>query len=65
MALARWSLFGSGDQLEFWEIITRFAQPASIASVYDMEEIQSDMGRVSNMTAVGSAQSHKLKTGEN
>lgn len=45
--LARWSLFGSGDQMEFWEIIIRFANPASITSVLDMEEIQSDLGRVS------------------
>ncbi len=46
-SLARWSLFGSGDQMDFWEVITRFAHPASIASVHDMEEIQSDLGRVS------------------
>ena len=47
--IARWSLFGSGDQVEFWEIITRFAPRASIASVHDMEEIQSDLGRVNEM----------------
>lgn len=46
--IARWSLFGSGDQIDFWEIICRFAHPASIASVHDMEEIQSDIGRVSD-----------------
>jgi hypothetical protein len=44
---ARWSLFGSGDQMEFWEVITRYAHPVSVASVHDMEEIQSDLGRVS------------------
>lgn len=42
---ARWSLFGSGDQMEFWEVITRYAHPMSIANVHDMEEIQSDLGR--------------------
>lgn len=45
--LARWALFGSGDQMEFWEILTRFANPTTITSVHDMEEIQSDLGRVS------------------
>lgn len=42
---ARWSLFGSGDQMEFWEVISKYANPTSITSVNDMEEIQSDLGR--------------------
>lgn len=52
LSLARWSLFGSGDQMEFWEVITRYAHPVSITSVHDMEEIQSDLGRVSEWSEV-------------
>ena len=33
--------------MEFWEIITRFAHRTTITSVHDMEEIQSDLGKVS------------------
>ena len=34
--------------MEFWEILTRFAHPTTIASVHDMEEIDSDVGKVSD-----------------
>ena len=44
---ARWALFGSGDPLDFWQVILKFASPASISSIFDMEEIQTDVGRVS------------------
>lgn len=33
--------------MEFWEILTRYADSVSISSVYDMEGIQTDLGRVS------------------
>ena len=44
--IARWSLFGSGDPIEFWQVILKFASPASVGSIFDMEEIQTDLGRV-------------------
>ena len=44
---ARWSLFGNGDPMDFWQVIVRFASPSSVSSIMDMEEIQTDLGRVS------------------
>ena len=49
---ARWALFGSGDPLDFWQVILKFASPASVSSIFDMEEIQTDIGRVCVFTCV-------------
>ncbi len=51
--VARWAFFGSGEEMDFWEIIHRFAHPATITSVNDMENILSDLGRVSANTEMG------------
>lgn len=48
MYIVRWALFGSGDQMDFWEIIHRFADVVTVTSVNDMEEIVSDLGRVNS-----------------
>ena len=49
---ARWALFGSGDPLDFWQVILKFASPASVTSIFDMEEIQTVTGRVSIIDCV-------------
>ena len=46
LTTARWSLFGSGEPMDFWQVILKFASPASVSSILDMGEIQTELGRV-------------------
>ena len=39
-------MFGHGDPIDFWQVIVKFASPPSVSSIYDMEEIQTELGRV-------------------
>ena len=46
--VARWSLFqlGGTDSLQYWHVISRLAPTVSVGSVQDMEEIQTELGKV-------------------
>lgn len=46
LTTARWSLFGSGDPIDFWQVVLKFASPASVSSILEMDEIQTELGRV-------------------
>ena len=46
--VARWTLFqlGGTDSLQYWHVISRLAPTVSVGSVQDMEEIQTELGKV-------------------
>ena len=43
-------MFGSSDSQSFWPLLSRLAPPITVSSVQDMENITSEIGRVSKPT---------------
>ena len=49
---ARWSIFSSNDSLHYWHIIQQYSSPLSIGSIEDMENVLTDLGKVSKCLCI-------------